>query len=230
MGFNSGFKGLKSTETYKTPHGGHMCPNGWHSIRKTSTETCPANRISSHITHKYSAVSSTHAINGWRVTAANNCRQLPYSGATQVHNTALLAEDHRWASPVFYKHLNNLTNQFLKIKYIHSSNTSTTFTKYPPGYMFRPTWTIIRPHICTGSFDYSTFWDSKLFIKMLLKCCVLLDILKCCVLLDILKCCVLLDILKCCVLLDILKCCVLLDILKLKQMFNIHGSVHRSMI
>ena len=28
----------------------------------------------------------------------------------------------------------------IKIKYIHSSNTSTTFTKYPPGYMFRPTW------------------------------------------------------------------------------------------
>jgi hypothetical protein len=34
----------------------------------------------------------------------------------------------------------------IKIKFKHSSNTSTTFTKYPPGYMFRPTWAIFRPH------------------------------------------------------------------------------------
>jgi len=65
-----------------------------------------------------------------------------------------------------------------KVKYIHSSNTSTTFTMYPPGYMFQPTWAIIRPHIWTGSFDYGTFWDPKLFIKILLQCCVLLDILR----------------------------------------------------
>jgi hypothetical protein len=33
------------------------------------------------------------------------------------------------------------------IKYIRSSNTSTTFYKVSTGYMFRPTWVIIRPYI-----------------------------------------------------------------------------------
>jgi len=55
------------------------------------------------------------------------------------------------------------TCQQRNIKYIHSSNTSTNFYKVSTGYMFRPTWAIIRPHIRTGSFDYSTFWDPKQF-------------------------------------------------------------------
>jgi hypothetical protein len=62
-----------------------------------------------------------------------------------------------------------------KIKYIHSSNTS---TKHPLGYMFWPNRAIIRPHIWTGSFDYSTFWDPKLFTKVISQCCVLNDILR----------------------------------------------------
>jgi hypothetical protein len=33
------------------------------------------------------------------------------------------------------------------IKYIHSSNTSTTFYKLSTGYMFQPSWAIIRPYI-----------------------------------------------------------------------------------
>jgi hypothetical protein len=48
------------------------------------------------------------------------------------------------------------------IKYIYSSNTSTTFYKVSTGYMFWPTWAIIRPYIWTGSFDYSKLWDLKL--------------------------------------------------------------------
>jgi len=48
------------------------------------------------------------------------------------------------------------------IKYIHSSNTSTTFYRVSTGYMFRPSWAIIRPNIWTGSFDFSAFWDPKL--------------------------------------------------------------------
>jgi hypothetical protein len=47
------------------------------------------------------------------------------------------------------------------IKYIHSSNISTTFYKVSTGYMFRPSWAIIRPYIWTGSFDFSAFWDPK---------------------------------------------------------------------
>jgi len=56
------------------------------------------------------------------------------------------------------------------IQYIRSSNTSKTLYKVSTGYMFRPTWAIIRPFILTGLFDYSTFWDPKLYkdvIKML---------------------------------------------------------------
>jgi hypothetical protein len=53
--------------------------------------------------------------------------------------------------------------KWFKIKYIHSSNTSiNTSTKHPLGYMFRPNRDIIRPHIWTGLFEYSTFWDPKL--------------------------------------------------------------------
>jgi hypothetical protein len=33
------------------------------------------------------------------------------------------------------------------VKYIHSSNTSTTFYKVSTGYMFRPSWAIIGPYI-----------------------------------------------------------------------------------
>ena len=65
---------------------------------------------------------------------------------------------------LFWESLICLTN----IKYIHSSNTSTIFYKLSTGYMFRPTWAIILPYIWTGSFNYSTFWDPKLFIKILL--------------------------------------------------------------
>jgi len=43
------------------------------------------------------------------------------------------------------------------IKYIHSSNTCTTFYKVSTGYMFRPSWVIIRPYIWTGFFDFSAF-------------------------------------------------------------------------
>jgi hypothetical protein len=50
--------------------------------------------------------------------------------------------------------------------YIHSATTSiNTSTKHPQGYMFRPSRAIIRPHIWTGSFDYSTFWDSQTVYK-----------------------------------------------------------------
>jgi len=34
------------------------------------------------------------------------------------------------------------------IRYIHSSNTSTTFYKVSTGYMFLPSWAIIRPYTC----------------------------------------------------------------------------------
>jgi len=42
--------------------------------------------------------------------------------------------------------------------YIYSSNTSTTFYKVYTGYMFRPSWAIIRLYIWTGSFGFSAFW------------------------------------------------------------------------
>jgi len=35
--------------------------------------------------------------------------------------------------------------------------TSTTFYKVSTGYMFWPSWAIIRPYIWTGSFDFSAF-------------------------------------------------------------------------
>ena len=39
------------------------------------------------------------------------------------------------------------TDLGVKIKYIHSSNTSiNTSKKHPLGYMFRPNWTIMRLH------------------------------------------------------------------------------------
>jgi hypothetical protein len=43
------------------------------------------------------------------------------------------------------------------IKYINSSNTSTTFYKVSTGYMFQLYWAIIRPYIWTGSFNFSAF-------------------------------------------------------------------------
>ena len=64
------------------------------------------------------------------------------------------------------------TNQISKyasgliiLKYTYSSNTSTTFYKVSTGYMFRPSWAIIRPYIWTGFFDFSAFWDPKLLQK-----------------------------------------------------------------
>jgi len=48
------------------------------------------------------------------------------------------------------------------IKYMYSSNTSTTFYKVSTGYTFRPSSAIIRPYIWTGSFEFSAFWDPKL--------------------------------------------------------------------
>jgi len=35
---------------------------------------------------------------------------------------------------------------------------STTFTKYPPGYMFRPTWAIIRPDDGPGRLKHVAWW------------------------------------------------------------------------
>jgi len=56
-----------------------------------------------------------------------------------------------------------------EIKYVHSSNTFiNASTNHPLGYMFRPNRTIIRPHIWTGSFDYSTVWDPKTVYKVVL--------------------------------------------------------------
>ena len=66
----------------------------------------------------------------------------------------------------FYFNFISLDVFHIKIKYIHSSNTSiNTSTMHPLGYMFRPNRAIIRPHIWTGSFDYSTFWDPKMSYK-----------------------------------------------------------------
>jgi len=48
------------------------------------------------------------------------------------------------------------------INYIHSSKTSTSFYKVSTGYIFRPTWAIIRPYIWRGLFACSTFWDPSL--------------------------------------------------------------------
>jgi len=67
-------------------------------------------------------------------------------------------------------HIHSITSQetvlfrltAVTIKYIHSSNTSTTFYKVSTGNMFWPPWAIIRPDIWTGSFDFSAFWDPKL--------------------------------------------------------------------
>jgi hypothetical protein len=56
-------------------------------------------------------------------------------------------------------------------KYIHSSNTSTTFYKVSTGYRFRPSWAIIRPYIWKGFFDFSAFWDPKLLQRYLFNRC-----------------------------------------------------------
>ena len=60
--------------------------------------------------------------------------------------------------------------------YIYSSNTSTPFYKVSTGYMFRPSWTIIRPYIWTGSL-FKCILGSQTVTKMLLKYWVLLNIL-----------------------------------------------------
>jgi len=52
--------------------------------------------------------------------------------------------------------------QYILIKYIHSSNKSTTFYKVSTGYTFRHSWAIIRPYIWTVFFDFSAFWNPKL--------------------------------------------------------------------
>ena len=79
----------------------------------------------------------------------------------------------------WYEHNTTEGNHSIITKYIHLSNTSIyTSKKHPLGYMFQPNWAIIRPHIWTGSFDYSTFWDPKLFTKVVSQCSVLINILR----------------------------------------------------
>jgi len=94
-------RSLKSTETHETRHGGHICA----LMAATQYGQLPPTRTS--------AVFSTYDVSGRRVTAAKNCRHLPYSTATQVRNTAPFAKTTRRTPPAFYKQHNNLTNQFL---------------------------------------------------------------------------------------------------------------------
>ena len=60
----------------------------------------------------------------------------------------------RWAIPVAFDMITisgqRSQTQLVKViivKYIHSSNTSTTFYKVSTGYMFRSSWAIIGPYI-----------------------------------------------------------------------------------
>jgi len=48
---------------------------------------------------------------------------------------------------IAFNHKSSRSISPANIKYIHSSNTSTTFYKVSTGYMFRPTCAIIKPYI-----------------------------------------------------------------------------------